>query len=336
MEKKTRLLTVFSEVQSKPVEWLWYPYIPVGKITLIQGDPGDGKSTMMLQLISDISRGDNLPDGKEMGRPHRVIYQCSEDGAKDTIKPRLQAFGADCSKIAFIDEEVHEGLTLEDERIRQAIDEFRPWLVVIDPVQSYIESESDLKMATKARKLMRRLGLWASTYNCAIVLIGHLNKNEGSKNLYRALGSIDVVAAARSIIQVARNEEDPEIRNVRQIKNNLAPCGDALFFEIRKGTGFRWLDDIEKAYKRDQQDQNQEKELETVIDFPKNKHELAAAVISRALVGGEAEASVIREELSQYHIGDKTIQEVKTDLGIKSERKMRKWYWRLPREGDKK
>ena len=121
-----------------------------------------------------------------------VRNQCSEDGVSDTIKPRLERCGADCKKIAFINEEVYNGLTLDDERIRQAIIEFRPRLVVIDPIQAYLGSDSDLQIAGRARKLMRRLGMWAAGYDCAIVLIGHLNKKEGSKGLYRSLGNIGV------------------------------------------------------------------------------------------------------------------------------------------------
>ena len=201
-----RLLTLYSEVQSTGVRWLWYPFIAIGKITLLQGDPGDGKSTMMMNLIAELSMGGRTPDGCKIGALQKVIYQCSEDGVFDTIKPRLERCGADCRKIAFINEEVYNGLTLDDERIRQAIIEFRPRLVVIDPIQAYLGNDSDLQIAGRVRKLMRRLGMWAAGYDCAIVLIGHLNKKEGSKGLYRSLGSIDVVAA-RSVLQVERDQE---------------------------------------------------------------------------------------------------------------------------------
>lgn len=208
-----RILTLYSDVQATSVHWLWYPFIAVGKITLLQGDPGDGKSTMMMNLIAELSKGGKTPDGKPVGTPQRVIYQCSEDGVSDTIKPRLERCGADCRKVAFINEETYSGLTLDDERIRQAIIEFRPRLVVIDPIQAYLGSDSDLQIAGRARKLMQRLGMWASVYDCAIVLIGHLNKKEGTKGLYRSLGSIDVVAAARSVLQVERDQKDTDLRD---------------------------------------------------------------------------------------------------------------------------
>ena len=97
-----QLLTLYSEVQSTDVRWLWYPFIAIGKITLLQGDPGDGKSTMMMNLIAELSTGGKTPDGCKVGVPQKVIYQCSEDDASDTIKPRLERCGADCRKIAFI------------------------------------------------------------------------------------------------------------------------------------------------------------------------------------------------------------------------------------------
>ena len=324
------LLTYYSDVKSEPVKWLWYPYIAIGKITLLQGDPGDGKSTMMMNFIAELSKGGATPDGVAFGRPHKIIYQCSEDGASDTIKPRLEAAGADCRNIAFINEEVYVGLTLDDELIRDAIIECSPQLVVIDPIQSYIGNDSDLQIAVRARKLMRRIGMWASTFNCAIVLIGHLSKREGSKELYRGLGSIDVVASARSVLQVERDAEDEDIRIVKQIKNSLAPKGKDLRFEIRPGTGFRWLGESEPA------------EVPAVTFepaesyIPKSKHELAAMLIKRILANGSVESMKIKKLMAEYRIGDKTMNEVKAELGIKPYRKMRSWYWVLPGTDDEK
>ena len=115
------LITLYSEIQAEPVRWLWYPYIAIGKITLLQGDPGDGKSTMMMNIIAELSKGGNSPDGNELGRPQRVIYQCSEDGVADTIKPRLEKCGANCENVAFLNEDVHEGLILDDARLANQI-----------------------------------------------------------------------------------------------------------------------------------------------------------------------------------------------------------------------
>ena len=322
---KSKLLTLYSDVTAMPVNWLWEPNIAIGKITLLQGDPGCGKSTMMMNLIAELSKGGATPDGRAFGAPQRIIYQCSEDGAKDTIKPRLVAAGADCRNIAFIDEDVYSGLTLDDERIRDAIIEWKPRLVVIDPIQSYIGNDSDLQMAGKARKLMRRIGMWASTYNCAIVLIGHFSKKEGAKDLYRGLGSIDVVAAARSVLQVEKSDEDEDIRIVKQVKNSLNSKGADLMFEIRPNTGFQWLGVAERT-------ETQSLSEITLETIPKTKHELAALLIKKALANGAVESMEIKRIMAEYRIGDKTMNEVKTELGIKPYKKMRTWYWVLPGE----
>lgn len=322
---ESKLLTLYSDVTAMPVNWLWEPYIAIGKITLLQGDPGCGKSTMMMNLIAELSKGGATPEGRAFGASQRIIYQCSEDGAKDTIKPRLVAAGADCRNIAFIDEDVYSGLTLDDERIRDAIIEWKPRLVVIDPIQSYIGNDSDLQMAGKARKLMRRIGMWASTYNCAIVLIGHFSKKEGAKDLYRGLGSIDVVAAARSVLQVEKSDEDEDIRIVKQVKNSLNSKGADLMFEIRPNTGFQWLGVAERT-------ETQSLSEITLETIPKTKHELAALLIKKALANGAVESMEIKRIMAEYRIGDKTMNEVKTELGIKPYKKMRTWYWVLPGE----
>ena len=235
------ILTLYSDVQATSVRWLWYPFIAVGKITLLQGDPGDGKSTMMMHLIAELSKGGTLPDGKSIGMPQRAIYQCSEDGISDTIKPRLEKCGADCRNVAFINEETYSGLTLDDERIRQAIIEFRPRLVVIDPIQAYLGSDSDLQIAGRARRLMQRLGMWASMYDCAIVLIGHLNKSSGTQSTYRGLGSIDIMAAVRSLIFIGKVRKDPTTRVLIHEKSSLAPPGETMAFKLGDEEGFRWV-----------------------------------------------------------------------------------------------
>ena len=111
-------LKLYSSVTETTVDWLWYPYIPFGKITLIQGDPGCGKSTLMMNLIASVSNGSFSIDRKTNRKPMHVIYQCSEDGLSDTIKPRLIAAGANCSNIAFLDEE-KEQFSLSDDTIRR-------------------------------------------------------------------------------------------------------------------------------------------------------------------------------------------------------------------------
>lgn len=323
VEMQDGALTLYSEAVSTPVRWLWYPFIAIGKITLLQGDPGDGKSTMMMNLIATVTTGGRLPNGVHLEKAEKVIYQCSEDGASDTIKPRLEKEGADCRKVAFINEEIACGLTLDDERIRNAIIEFRPRLVVIDPIQAYLSSETDLQIAGRARRLMHHLGMWATAYDCAIVLIGHLNKKEGTKGLYRSLGSIDVVAAARSVLQVERNPENTSIRLVRQIKNSLGSDGAEIGFSITEEDGFQWLDSSDK-----QNDEAQDEVQKDSADF-KTKAEKASFLIKKLLAEGDMPSKGIYETLKKAGISRRTIAETKKVLGIQSYRKMRQWYWSI-------
>lgn len=225
------------DVVSKEVEWLWYPYIPYGKITIIEGDPGEGKTTLVLKLAAALSRGLPLPcdDDKEY-EPIHIIYQTAEDGIEDTIKPRLEKAGADCSMIRVIDETDKE-LSMTDDRMEHAIIETGARLIILDPIQAYIGATVDMHRANEIRPVLKHLGIIAEKHNCAIILIGHMNKASGSKSTYRGLGSIDIQATARSVLLVARLRDKPNIRIMAHDKSSLAPAGDAIGFEMTEDNG---------------------------------------------------------------------------------------------------
>ena len=208
-EQNDYRITYYNTVSSKEVDWLWYPYIPYGKITILQGDPGEGKSTMMMQLAALITNGDAMPDGSGDRIPGNVIYQAAEDGIEDTIKPRLEAAGADCSRIAFLEQSDEEPILLNDVRLAQAIEGTKAKLLVIDPLQAYLGMDGEMQRSNSVRSVLGNLVKVAERTGCAVVLIGHMNKSNRAKGIYRGLGSIDIAAVARSILLVGRDRNIP-------------------------------------------------------------------------------------------------------------------------------
>ena len=313
-------LRLYSNVRETNVDWLWYPYIPFGKITLLQGDPGCGKSTLMMNIISAISNGSSSPDGRKINKPMHVIYQCSEDGAGDTIKPRLVAAGADCKNVAFLDEEM-DWFTLGDEKIRRAIADFNAKLLVIDPVQAYL-GDANISNAIAMRKMLRQLAIWASLYDCAIVLIGHLNKREGSKDLYRSLGSIDLIAAARSVLQISTREEVSDTMVMHHIKSSLAPKGRDVFFTIDSHHCIQWLD-----YESDTSTDDYTLPLKN-----RSKQAQAAETLRVMLESEPMKASEVQALFSRVGISKRTFMAAKKEMGIRSIKKDGIWYWMMPRD----
>lgn len=310
----------YSNIAPKPVDWLWYPYIPFGKLTVIQGDPGEGKSTFVINLVSLLTKGHPMPDGFTLGKPCVAIYQCAEDGMADTIKPRLEQAGADCSKVAYIvDDDI--ALTLEDGRIESVIKATGASVFIIDPIQAFIPPDSDMQSATKMRSILRKLASTAEKYNCAVILIGHMNKGSGVKTLYRGLGSIDIPAIARSVLMISRDENRPGMRYMYPIKSSLAPEGPAIAFSFRDGGGLEW----QGRYNINTS------ELLDCVTIKSSKRDRAHAKILQMLESGDRPAKEICESVSALDVGTRTIEKVKKELQISTHRIKGVWYWSLPK-----
>ncbi len=327
-DNNSEYYSVFADVAKAPVNWLWYPYIPCGKLVILQGDPGEGKSTLIMDIIAKLTTGRPLPDGRTLP-PMNVIYQCSEDGLADTIKPRLEKAHADCNRVGYIKEDLF-GLSLDDEKIRSTIVRFDARLLVIDPFQAYI-GDADMSSATGMRKILRRLCMWASAFNCSIILVGHLNKRSGSNELYRGLGSIDLVAAARSVIQIDRSSESPAIRIVRHIKSSLAPKANDIPFSIDYHGCVSWTIPASYLYSGLP---SKETNYRFVKPTHQTKQEKAVDLLTELLRPGPREAQEIEKELLERGIGARTIKIAKGIINVISRKKENKWYWYLPGTGE--
>ncbi len=307
-----------SEIQSQEVSWLWYPFIPYGKLTIIQGDPGDGKTTLVLNIAAKLSKGEGLDSEMKLSEPMNVIYQSAEDGLADTVKPRLELAGADCERILVIDEK-EKSLSMVDERLEKAIVQTKARMLILDPIQAYLGGGMDMNRANEARDMTKKLGALAEKYQCAIVLIGHMNKTAGNKAAYRGMGSIDFFAVARSVLLVGRVEGEPNIRAVVQIKNNLAAFGHPKAFALSED-GFQWLGDYEITAD----------EVLGGIAPKANKMEQAKRLLRElALTTDAIQSNEIFDMADEKGISKRTLENAKRELGIRARKINNSWYWEL-------
>lgn len=318
-EQKIKLKMIrMSEVQSQEIEWLWYPFIPYGKLTIIQGDPGDGKTTMVLNLAAKLSKGEALDENMKVTEPVNVIYQTAEDGLADTVKPRLELAGADCERIIVIDES-DKSLSMVDERLEQAIVRTGARLLILDPIQAYLGGGMDMNRANEARDMTKKLGALAEKTKCAIILIGHMNKASGNKAAYRGMGSIDFFAVARSVLLVGRVEGESNTRAVVQIKNNLAAFGHPKAFALSED-GFKWLGDYEITVD----------EVLGGITPKANKMEQAKQMLREL---AETQSAVLSNEIfdraNKLGISKRTLENAKKELGVQTRKINNAWYWEL-------
>lgn len=316
------------QVEIEKIDWLLYPFIPFGKVTIVQGDPGEGKTTMVLQIIAKLTKGEAvLPsgsdepalEGKTMAlEPVNVIYQTAEDGLGDTIKPRLLSAGADCSRVMVIDDN-DQALTMMDARLEEAIIKTKARLVVLDPIQGFLGAAVDMHRANEIRPLMKRIAVLAEKYHCAIILIGHMNKNSNGKSSYRGLGSIDFQAAARSVLIVGRIKDEPEIRVVCHVKSSLALEGKSIAFRLDKDTGFEWIGEYDISADDLLSGENRGQKIRSAKEFLKEV--LASGSVAQTKVAEEAESRGIKK---------KTLWNAKKELEIDSVKIGNQWFWMLP------
>ncbi len=324
-----------ADVKTEYVDWLWYGYIPYGSLSIVLGDPGIGKGTFTIDLASRLSRGRPMPqtdiDIKPAGT---LLLTIAEDDLAATIKPRLEAAGADCHRIfAFTDL-----LSVPDDvaYLAAKIEEHKARLVLIDPLNAYLNQKVDGHKDQDVRRAFAPLKLLAEKTGAAVVMVHHMNKSSGQSAIYRGGGSIGITGAARCVLLVERHPNDPEQRVLARVKGNLSAEPESLAFRLANNVEHRvpvmdWIGAV--PFTADQ-----------LLSPPKDE-ERAAAKLTEAMdffrsllgEGQEVLSSEIGGMLKDAGIAFKTAERARKELGVKSRRqegKGRQWHVYLPSASD--
>jgi RecA-family ATPase len=314
------------QIKPEKVDWLWIDRIPIGRLTLIDGDPAAGKSWLSLAVASAVSKGEALPFGQKPKSPAGVLLMSCEDGYSDTVRPRLDQLGADVSRIAIPNPGRGLATTMLNANfIEQAVKIQGPALVIVDPVVAFAGRKNTDK-AGDVRELLSPLMGIAERYALACLIIRHFTKQVDVKAMYRGGGSVDFMAACRSAFIIVESEEPPNMRVLAQVKNSLGRKSPSLSFSI-DDAGFRWGDQVDSdaeellAAGRTEGRKKENVQLETAKQF-----------LREVLSNGPAASNDVRTRADKAGVAWRTVWRAKEKLSIKAtkERGTGEWLWRLP------
>ncbi len=239
-EENKKYYIKYADVETKDLEWLWFPYIPKGMVSIVQGDPKSGKTFMLIDIISRITRGDYIPFSEDKFEMGNVVLLNSDDSIEYALKKRLELQNADVEKVFTIDENIKKLYFKDLSRLEKLIEEKQPLLIVIDPIQAYM-GDGDSNSMVQVRNALSPLKRIAEKYNVSIVLVQHLKKGNETKAIYKGAGSIDFVGFARSMMMVIKNTENDE-RLFLHSTSNVTKEGHCLSYKITND-GLEWLED---------------------------------------------------------------------------------------------
>jgi len=323
IEKPFLKFVCMADVKAQPVDWLWSPYIALGALTIGEGPPGVGKSTLFCVVAAAVTRGKGLP-GMGDFPPGNVLLCSAEDSKSHVLRPRLDRAEADLSRVFALD----EPLTLDIAgrvRFEAAVIEHSPRFILLDPFFAYTGGRVDIHRANEMREITAWITTIAEKYNCAIVAVRHLAKSKGLGQAINAgLGSIDLSAAARSVLLVGQDPDDGRKRAMVQIKSNLGPIGPAVGFELEGGF-FYWKagSDLTAARILSVGNQDERSAVDEAMDF-----------LREALAMEDRETSDVMAEARRAGISEKTLRNARERLKIRARREglpgtKQKFYWSL-------
>lgn len=322
-----------SKVEPERVCWLWQGYLPLGKIVVLDGDPGLGKSTLTMDLAARVSTGAPWPDGSPGCAPGDVLVVSVEDGLADTIRPRAEAAGGDLARIHAVTLSDDAGERLLDlgadlGHLRAAIKTHTARLLVLDPLMALLGPDVNAHRDQDVRRVLAPLAELANTESCTVLLVRHLNKASGTSALYRGGGSIGIVGAARAGLLVAPDPDDEAQRVLGVHKSNLAKKPPALAWRLE---GHPDLDCARIVWLGPSS--HQAEELLAHIDpDERSARSEATAWLGDLLAEGPVKATEVQSAAKQAGIAERTLRRASQDLGVrKSKAGMGGgWVWSLP------
>lgn len=327
-----------SDIEAKKLDWLWLNKIPKGKLCVFAGNPDSGKTTVACDLIARLTTGKDFPDSKNENKPGHVLLLSAEDDPADTLRPRLEAAGADIDKVHLLDGvNVPQGANFKEREIAldQDIQKLEKVierrgniiLVVIDPLTSYL-GETDLNKEAKLRKALTPIKKLCERTGTTVLALSHLNKQTQQAALHRVSGATAMTGVPRAAWLFMRNPETKGEFIMMLLKNNVTKKRTGLKYAIHG----RELTTGEAPYIvwGDEAAEDADRVLETANNPFEKKQAMAERFLSDFLRRGEKPAPQVLAHAKKEGIGERTIYDKKKEMGIQSNRRADGWYWALP------
>jgi hypothetical protein len=330
----TDSLVRLSSRSATPIAWLWADRLPLGKVSLLVGDPGSGKSFLALDIAARASRGEGVPPEPGLGQPARVLLLAADDDVDDTILPRLNSAGADLRKIALLPSLVKNAaddssrllsLVGDLQRLREALDEWRGCkLIIIDPISAYLGGV-DGNNNVSVRQVLLELASLAREKHAAILLLSHQRKQWAASVLHRAIGSLAFTAVARVVLMVEEDPAQTGRRFLLPVKMTLQPAAEGRAFHIKEGR-LNWEPGLIPLTAEELAHLNKNGSL--ISDTQRETAEWLKA----ELLTGRQPAEEILKKAAARRIPRKLLWAAKKKAGVQAikDGKQQKWFWELP------